>query len=134
MIAGLIAALPRLARLRVPLPLVAALALLLVLLMLGGPAACARLRSQAAHSRLVEEQGAALARSARDAVAVQGRANRREQQSEALSRSNEEEIRNAKGADQAVDPHVRDAGLAGLCRRAAYRDGERCKLLGAAPR
>lgn len=134
MIARLIAALPRLARLAVPLPAVAALLLLTVLLLVGSPASCARLRSQAAEGRLAQEQGAALSRSARDAVAVQGRSNRRERESEVLSQSNERNIRNATGAESQVDPHVRDAGLAGLCRRDAYRDSQRCKLLGAASR
>ena len=43
-----------------------------------------------------------------------------------LSPRYEKEIRNAKGADAPVDPAVRDAGLASLCRRAAYRSSERC--------
>jgi len=90
---------------------------------------CDKHRSLAAQSRVDEGQKGALANSAADAVAVVGNAADREASSEALTRSNEQEIRNAKGSNAPVDPAARDAGLRSLCRRAAYRDSERCRLL-----
>jgi uncharacterized protein HemX len=83
-------------------------------------------RTAATESRLQQNQGTAAVESAKDAIATQGAAAARETASEALTAANEKEIRNAKGSDAAVDPAVRDAGLAGLCRRAAYRGDKRC--------
>lgn len=96
-----------------------------------GPAACNRIRSQGAQNRLNQGETEALANSAHDAVETQGKANRRETESEALTRSNEKEIRDAEGANDAVNPGVNAAGLRSLCRRSAYRDSQRCKLLNA---
>jgi len=111
------------------LMLAVGLALLATLLLLLGPAACERIRSLGAQARLGREQLDAAAKSGADAVAATAGAARRERESEDLTRHNEREIRDAQGADQKVDPGVRDAGLRSLCRRAAYRDGERCRLL-----
>lgn len=85
-------------------------------------------RSQAAQGRLERGQTEALGNSARDAIATQGTAAARETASNDLTRTNEEEIRNAQGADDRVNPAVRDAGHRSLCRRAAYRNSERCGL------
>lgn len=111
-------------------------ALALAVLLLGGLQlrSCRQARQQAAQSRVDKGQNKALSDSAKDAIAVQGAASARERANDDLTRSNEEDIRNAKGADAAVDPAVRDAALRSLCRRAAYRDGERCRLLRADPR
>jgi hypothetical protein len=113
---------------------VAIVVAIVVAIALLGPAACNRLRSQGVQHRLDEGQTAALANSAADAIATQGAAAVREQKSEELTRSNEKEIRNAEGANDAVNPAVRDAGLRSLCRRAAYRDSERCRMLAAPAR
>lgn len=111
-----------------------ALAALILFLAFAGPAACRKLHGEAARARLGEAQADAAGRSGQDAVATVGAAARREQQSDALTTSNDREIRNAQGADAPVNPAVRDAGLGGLCRRAAYHDDERCRLRRAAPR
>jgi flagellar biosynthesis/type III secretory pathway M-ring protein FliF/YscJ len=90
---------------------------------------CDKRRAQAAQSRLERAQGDAQANSAADAVNTISRSGEAQAASEELTRKNEQEIRNAKGAGDAVDPAVRDAGIRSLCRRAAYRDSERCRLL-----
>jgi hypothetical protein len=95
---------------------------------------CQAARQQGAQSRVDRGQTEALGNSAADAIATQGAAAARERASEDLGRTNEREIRNAKGANAPVDPAARDAGLRSLCRRAAYRESERCRLLGADPR
>jgi hypothetical protein len=109
-------------------------AVLALVLILAGPAACNKIRSMGAQARLQEERGQAFGNSAADAIAVQGAAAARERAAEELTRTNEQEIRNAQGATEAVDPAVRDAGRRSLCRRPAYRDSEQCRLLAAGPR
>jgi len=103
-----------------------------LLLALAGPAMCRKINAESARARLGEASATAASRNGEDAVATVAAAARREQQSDALTRDNEREIRHAQGADLAVDPAVRDAGLGGLCRRPAYRDDQRCRLRGAA--
>lgn len=93
--------------------------------------ACQAARVAGAENRLQQSQTEAMTNSAQDAIATQGEAHERETQSEQLTKSNEREIRNAEGANDAVNPGVRDAGLRSLCRRAAYRDTERCRLFNA---
>ena len=100
----------------------------------AGPAACRKINAEAARARLGEATAKAASRNGQDAVATVGAAARREQQSDALTQTNEKEIRDAQGANAPIDPAVRDAGLASLCRRAAYRDHQRCRLRDAAPR
>ena len=107
---------------------------LLVTIVIAAPAACNKIRSMGAQSRVDKGQIEALSNSAVDAIGTQGASAARERASQTLTRANEKEIRNAKGADAQVDPAVRDAGLRSLCRRAAYRDSERCRLLAAHPR
>ncbi|MCY7271372.1 MAG: hypothetical protein LH485_04875 [Sphingomonas bacterium] len=112
-----------------PWILIATFALLIALV---GPAACRKLNQESARARLGEQSASSASRNGEDAVATVGAAARREQQSDALTRANEKEIRDAQGADVRLDPAVRDAGLGGLCRRPAYRDHERCRLRRAA--
>ena len=83
---------------------------------------------QAAEARLGRAETAAASKSAREAIETIGRAQGREAAGEALSRSNREEIEHGQGSDAAVGRGVHDAGIDGLCRRAAYRDSERCRL------
>jgi len=111
-----------------------AFAIFAVLLALAGPAACRKLNNAEARARLGEESARAASRNGEDAVATVGAAAHREQQSDALTRDNEKEIRDAQGADDRLDPAVRDAGLGSLCRRPAYRDLERCRMRRAAAR
>lgn len=107
-------------------------AVLLLIVALAGPSTCRKLGQEQARARLGEESARSASASGRDAVVTVGAATRREAESADLTRTNEQEIRNAQGADVPVDPAVRDAGLGGLCRRPAYRDDERCRLRRAA--
>lgn len=86
-------------------------------------------RTQAAQARVERAQGDAASTSAKDAIGAVVAAGERETASEELTRTNEKDIRNAKGADVRVDPDVSAAGLRALCRRSAYADSERCRLL-----
>jgi hypothetical protein len=95
---------------------------------------CDTRRSKAAQSRLEHAQGNAAAKSAADAVNTVAASGEAQAASEAQTRKNEQEIRNAKGAAASVDPAVRDAGLRSLCGRAAYRNDPRCRVLKPDPR
>ena len=99
-----------------------------LVLALAGPAACKRAGRLAAEKRVATEQQRSSSANARDAIATTGASAERDRQSADLTIRNEREIRNAQGANQPVDPSATRAGLDGLCRRAAYRDGERCRL------
>ncbi|HEY8593326.1 MAG TPA: hypothetical protein VIL42_10755 [Sphingomicrobium sp.] len=114
-----------------PLRLIGMLAALVLLIATVGLTvrSCDKRRSEAAQSRLERGQTGALANSAADAVGTVASSGEREAASETLTRTNEQEIRNAPGANDPVNPAARDAGLRSLCRRAAYRDSERCRLL-----
>jgi hypothetical protein len=88
---------------------------------------CDKRRSEAAQSRVSASQAQAAQDSARDAINAVEASGARETASEALTRENEANIRAAPGASDPVNPAVRDAGLAALCRRAAYQNDPRCK-------
>ena len=79
-----------------------------------------------AEAELAKNQVEAVQRSAEDAIDTVGKAGEREAASADLTQSNEEEIRNAQGADVTVDPAVRDAGLRSLCRRSSNRSDPIC--------
>jgi len=111
--------------------IIAAVILLLAFLQVRS---CSQARQKAAQSKLDKGQAGAAQESAKDAIATQGEVTTFQSKSEDLARANEKEIRDAKGADAAVDPAVRDAGLASLCRRASYRDTEQCRVRRTPPR
>ena len=94
---------------------------------------CQQERQQAAESRVERGQAKAGQESAKDAIETTGNVSRAEQGSADLTRTNEQEIRNAKGAEVVIHPDVSAAGLRSLCRRAVYRDTERCRLFLADP-
>jgi hypothetical protein len=87
---------------------------------------CQQAKQMAAQSKMDRGQAGAARESAKDAIATQGNVSAAQAAGEALTRTNEKEIRGAKGADAKIDPAVRDAGRAALCRRAAYRDSPQC--------
>ena len=102
------------------------LVMVLAVLLLGQ---CEKRREAAAKERVATEQGKSATASGRDAVETVGKAAARERASDDLSTTNEREIKNANGANVAVDPDgVGRAGLDSLCRRSAYRDSQRCRL------
>lgn len=88
---------------------------------------CDRHRSQAAQSRVNAGQAGAMSNSASDAVNTVAASGEASAASEALTRSNEQQIRAAQGANAKVDPAARDAGINALCRRQAYANDPRCK-------
>jgi hypothetical protein len=107
--------------------LLIALVALIALIVFAGPAACNKFRSMSAQSRVERSQGEAHSISAADAVNTVAASGEGSAASEALTRANEQQIRAAQGSSASVDPAARDAGLAALCKRAAYRDDPRCK-------
>jgi Flp pilus assembly protein TadB len=115
------------------LVIAAAVALILLLGFLQ-VRSCQQARQQAAQSRVDKAQTGAVVESAKDAIATQGRQQRDFEASEDLTKQNTKEITNAKGADIQIAPDVSAAGLASLCRRAAYRDHPRCRVQPVGPR
>lgn len=79
-----------------------------------------------AEARLSRNQAQAASESGSDAVNVVGAAGEREAASDALTRSNEADIRNAPGSADPVSAEARAAGITALCKRAAYRNDPRC--------
>ena len=110
------------------------LAVAALALVLAGPAACKRAARLEAEQRVADEQRRSSTASARDAIETVGTSNIRERRSDDLSTENEREIRDAKGANEVIDPAVTGVGIDSLCRRATYRDSERCRLRRAASR
>lgn len=94
---------------------------------------CQSQRSKGAQSRAERSQAEAASNSAADAIGTVAASGEASRASEDLTRSNEKDIRNAEGSNDAVNPASRDAGLRALCLRRAYRDDPRCKLLKPAP-
>lgn len=103
---------------------------LLIILILGvlQVRSCSLAKQRAAQSKIDRGQAGAARESAKDAIQTQGEVSERGAASEDLTRTNEKEIRGAEGSTDPVNPAARDAGLASLCRRPAYRNHERCKL------
>jgi hypothetical protein len=100
--------------------------ILLVLIVGFTVRSCDRRHSKAAQTRVERSQGEAQSNSAADAIATVSRSGEAERASEDLTRSNEQQIRGAEGANDKVNPAVRDAGIAALCRRQAYANDPRC--------
>lgn len=101
-----------------------------VLLVLAGALvvrSCDKRHSEAAQTRVQGSQAEAASNSAADAVNTVSTAGENEASSEELTRENEQQIRVAPGANDKVNPAVRDAGIAALCRRQAYLNDPRCK-------
>jgi hypothetical protein len=83
--------------------------------------------------RMDTAQAGAAQQSSHEAIEIQSRAADRDAGSERLSRTNESEIRHAKGADARIDIDAHTTGLRALCRREAYRDNPRCGVFRAHP-
>jgi hypothetical protein len=101
---------------------------LLLLIVLAGPAACEKIRSLKAQSKVSSAQAGAAANSGADAVNTVQSVGSNQAESEELGRNNERDIRKATGADQKVGADVNAAGRAALCKRAAYRNEPMCKV------
>jgi hypothetical protein len=87
---------------------------------------CDSRHNKAAQSRVDSAQGEAASNSAADAIGTVQRSGEASAASEELTRSNERDIRGAEGANDKVNPAVRDAGIAALCKRQAYAHDPRC--------
>lgn len=87
---------------------------------------CDKRRSMAAQSRVERSQAEAQSNSGADAIGTVQRSGEAAAASEELTRSNEQQIRAAPGANDKVNPAVRDAGIGALCRRKAYANDPRC--------
>lgn len=115
-------------KLSTQLIMVAAIVILGAIVIFAGPAACQKIRSMHAQSRVDSAQSGAASNSAADAVNTVARSGDDAAASEALTRSNEKDIRNAQGANDAVNPASRDAGLRAICMRRAYSDDPKCRV------
>jgi len=87
---------------------------------------CTKASQAGAEASLATEAGKAGAASGSDAVNSVGGAAARDAATDMTTMENADAIQNADGADAPVNPSVRDAGFAGLCKRTAYRCTEQC--------
>lgn len=101
-----------------------AVALLAIALL--GTAKCAYDQRAKTEVKLAKGQAGAAVASGSDAVETLGNQQAAEVAADAITKENGDAIRNAQGADAPVNPAVRDAGFASLCRRAAYHSNPKC--------
>lgn len=99
---------------------------IILAVLIFGISQCQSARTARTEARLSSEQGQAASESARDAIGAVGAVSGRGAAGDQLTRENEADIRAALGADAQVSAEVRSAGLAAICKRAAYRDDPRC--------
>lgn len=85
-----------------------------------------RTRSAKTETRLATGQTGAALESGTDAVNTVGNRMDADAASDRITQENEDGIRSAEGANEAVAAAVGNAGLAGLCRRNAYRSKPEC--------
>ncbi len=104
-------------------------ALVLVAAVTFGLYQCDQRRNEAAQGRVDSAQAGAQQESGADAINTVSAAGQREAGSEDLTRSNEREIRGAEGANERIGPGVDYAGRAALCRRKAYENDPKCKVM-----
>jgi hypothetical protein len=101
----------------------AAILLLLAFLWLNQ---CSETRQARTRADLAKGQAGAAMESGRDAANTAGNRAAADARIDAQTKEITDVIRNAEGADAPVAAGVRDAGLAGLCRSASYRNDPRC--------
>lgn len=89
---------------------------------------CQSTRNAKTETRLNKGQAGAAVESGRDSVNTVGNRAATDAAGDAITRENDNAIRNADGASAPVADGVRDAGIASVCRRAAYRGDPRCVL------
>jgi hypothetical protein len=104
-----------------------AIVILGAIIIFAGPAACQKMRSMGAQSRVDSAQSGAASNSAADAIGTVARSGEAESASEEVTRSNQRDNRGAQGANDPVNPASRDAGIAALCKRSAYANDPRCR-------
>lgn len=102
--------------------------LVLLIAVVGfGVRSCDKRHARAAQARVERSQAEAASNSAADAVSTVAASGEASAASEALTRSNEQQIRAAQGANDKINPAARDAGIGALCRRKAYENDSRCR-------
>jgi hypothetical protein len=106
---------------------------LAVAILVFGPAACNAIRGQKAQTRVTTGQLEATHESATDALGAAGNVAANEAAGADLSRTNSEEIHNAKGADVHVAPAVNAAGVRAICRRKSAAHDPKCVVQHAPP-
>lgn len=79
-----------------------------------------------AEARLAQSQGQAVTQSAKDAINATGAVSARSEAEDTQTRETDHAIRKAEGANAPVSHAVNDAGIAGLCKRRAYRCDPKC--------
>lgn len=102
---------------------------LLIALALAGALvvrSCRESRTATTIAKVASGQAAAATASGTDAVNTVGNRMAADTASDRLTKENDDAIRSAEGADAPVAAPVHNAGLAGLCRRAAYRGDRGC--------
>jgi hypothetical protein len=104
-------------------------ALLAALLIAFAVNSLTKSKQQAAQAKLDAATGKAGAESAKDAINAVEASGRRSEAIDETTRENERAIREAEGSKDRVNPAVHGAGLAGLCKRAAYRCNAECLQL-----
>ena len=109
----------------------AALIALVIAAVVFGVSQCSKARNAAREADLSGDQAGAVADSAADAVGTVGAVGSRAGASDRITMENDDDIRNAEGADRSVAPAVDAAGRRSLCRRAAYSGSAECLRLAA---
>ena len=79
-----------------------------------------------AEARLAQSQGQAVTQSAKDAINATGAVSARSEAEDTQTRETDHAIRKAEGANAPVSHAVNYAGIAGLCKRRAYRCDPKC--------
>lgn len=102
---------------------IVAVALILGLLFLNQ---CSATRTAETQTKLATGQAGATLISGNDAVNTIGNRMDADAATDQLTKENADAIHHAEGASAPVAAPVRDAGLASLCRRAAYRGKPEC--------
>jgi len=115
---------------RKPLGLAVGALIVLGLLFWGYRALTADARTEA---RLARNQAEAALESGRDAVGTVGAQGAAEDEVDRITEENEDDIRNADGADAPVADGAHAAGIRSLCRRAANRSRPECLQHAPAP-
>lgn len=114
--------------------IIAVIVIALIVITLGsGITACQKIMSQKAQNRITSGQLGASQASGTDAVNTAGNVAANEAATADLTRTNEVEIRDAKGADAAIDPAVRAAGVRAFCRRRSAAHDPKCSVQHVAP-
>lgn len=107
---------------------ITAAAILVILAFTLGPAACNRIGGLETQVKVDSGQHGALVNSVHDATGTISNVSADEANGVRIGRTNEEEIRNAKGADMRVDPGANAAGLRALCRRSSHAHDPACRV------